>query len=150
MKLLENFRNILYLIHTITIISINFNKYKHSTRIIFFTATKRFFQLYCTYNFSKGPSTLSHAAECNKMQPCHAAHYENNVDVNVARLRQSFCMPCSMKIWSAKCRSHQRFAVRHMMSGVSKLHQPVRKKKIRRSSLVSFHSFCNLCKKFLI
>ncbi len=34
----------------------------------------------------------------------------------VAWLRQGFCMSWGMKIRSAKCRSHQMFAVRHIMS----------------------------------
>ncbi len=92
----------------------------------------------------KGVSTLCHTAKCNKIQPCSAANGENNVNVNAVWLRQGFCMPCGMKIRSAKCQFHQRFAVWHMMSkgfqnGISQL-----EKKIRRSSLVSVHSFCNL------
>ncbi len=70
--------------------------------------------------------------------------------------RASAChsMSCSMKIRSAKCRSHERFAAWHMMSKgfqncISQL-----EKKTRWSSLVSFHSFCNptysLRKKFSI
>ncbi len=41
----------------------------------------------------KGASTLCCVVECNKMWPCRAANGENNVDVNAARLRQSFYMP---------------------------------------------------------
>ncbi len=53
-----------------------------------------------------------------------------------------------MKIRSAKCQSHQRFAVRHMMSKGFQNYISQLEKKTRCSSLVLFHTFCNLCKKF--
>ncbi len=85
--------------------------------------------------------------ECNKMRPCCTANGGNNVDVSATRLRKGFCMPCNMKIRSAKCRSHQRFAVRHIMSKGFQNYISLLEKKIRQSSLVSFRSFCNCCKK---
>ncbi len=60
--------------------------------------------------------------------------------------RASTCCgtPCGMKIRSIKCRSHQRFAERHMMSTGFQNDISQLEKKIRRSLLVVFHSFCNL------
>ncbi len=48
----------------------------------------------------------------------------------------------------AKCRSHQRFAAQHMISKRFQNYISQLEKKIRQSLLVSFHSFCNLCKRF--
>ncbi len=49
-----------------------------------------------------------------------------------------------MKIWSEKCWSHQRFAAQHRMSKGFQNCISQFEKKIRWSSFVSFHSFCNL------
>ncbi len=63
--------------------------------------------------------------------------------------RASACcgMLCGMKIQATKCWSHQTFAVWHMMSKRFQNYISQLEKKIRQSSLISFHSFCNLCKK---
>ncbi len=53
-------------------------------------------------------------------------------------------MPYGMKIQSAKCLSHQRFATRRTMSKGFQNNISQLEKKIRRSLLISFHSFCNL------
>ncbi len=49
-----------------------------------------------------------------------------------------------MKILSTKCRSHKTFAAQHTMSKGFQNDISQLEKKIGRSSLVSFHSFCNL------
>ncbi len=60
--------------------------------------------------------------------------------------RASSCRGITIR--SAKCRSHQRFAGWHMMSRESQNYISYLEKKIRRSLLVSFPSFCNLRKRF--
>ncbi len=82
-----------------------------------------------------------------KCDPFHATNGENNVDVNATHLRQG-CMLCGTKIQLAKSRSHQRFAAWHMMSKGFTNYISYLEKQIRRSILVSFHSFCNLPKRF--
>ncbi len=85
------------------------------------------------------------------MWPCRPANGGNNVDINVVRLRQGFCM-LRHAMWHensiGKMLVHQRFAARHMMSKWFQNYISQLEKKIRRSLLVSFHSFCNICKKF--
>ncbi len=64
--------------------------------------------------------------------------------------RASACcgMPCGMKIQSAKCRSHPKFAMRHMMSKEFQNYISWLEKRIRRSLLVSFRSFPYIRKRF--
>ncbi len=59
-------------------------------------------------------------------------------------------LPSGKKIRSAKCQSHQWVTVWHMMSKGFQNYISQLKKKIRGSSLISFYSFCNLCKKLFL
>ncbi len=86
------------------------------------------------------------------MRSCRATNGENNMDVNVARHRQDFCMPCGIKIWSPKCRSHQMFAMRHMMSKGFKIASASWRKKsdeVHRSRSTVFVTWSIVCEKFV-
>ncbi len=79
-------------------------------------------------NEAEGASTLCRAAECRKMWPCHAANGEDNVDVNVVRLRQGFCIPRHENSIDKMSVSSKVCCAAYDESGVSKWHQPVTEK----------------------
>ncbi len=90
------------------------------------------YKVYCPVLLHAIPHPLSSITVCLKVRPYYATWWNATKCGLVAWLmarimwtsmwhslgRASACcgMPCGMKIRSAKCRSHQRFAARHMMS----------------------------------